>query len=727
MGTNSKTSHQTYAVTPSLASPSPLSPVAEEEPAEPVGEAAEMLDAQTAQDPLEQGLAQPHSTGTSVATTAEETDPEPDDASSVPAGQDHTEDPVAGLAEDGADEVAETQQQGLADSAPDDAIDPDPPGDGDRWADALVPVPEAPPEGLATGVPVLIGGEDLADSTATLMAYASPDGPHEALMTTVSEEAEAKLLEALNAASGKTVPVQVTQQVDGRLPTDVDNKVYELVAKAASSVNHKLDNGQPIPEHTKAYLDKALSAVWPITDSDDYSADEKAMGNYYLKHLAEIQKRVEGQTTDKVAWVDPYEVHGAVAVTQQMPAPAEEGGGLAATLRTASRIEASLDAATGVSSWNGTSRTIANGQEYLIDLGDGFNAVYRPYGLNDPASHEYSLRGQLELHAPQGAGHGQELVSRLGQLNLVNRPMTAGEGEWTYLQANIRAQGLDGTAGVKSALNAAKHLENLQLQEIFHARAHEAAGKDQAGLAHLAKQIQLEAAAQCLPKKVGLVRDAVAKAAGFGGGAELAGHAGYDPTPQRSGGWLTWSRFDVTAHSEKVAKAFAGRHLVHSVGGGKLSKMFATGVLASTERRAVMGIPSGLGQSEDEDKYTGGANAVFLRVGSHQPTHGPALIWNDPAPLMRRSDYYAYDGDHYGALNPQKKSTAGRTSNPYKIAAFGAGNNEVMFGHGIDLLGVEAPDRILSGSPSERAKILAVLKARGITHLRGKPVAEVVE
>ena len=69
----------------------------------------------------------------------------------------------------------------------------------------------------------------------------------------------------------------------------------------------------------------------------------------------------------------------------------------------------------------------ANGKEYAIDLGDGWSAVYRPYAANDPGSTEFSMRGQLEVHAPVGAGHGKQLVDRLEQLHLVNAPMTAAE------------------------------------------------------------------------------------------------------------------------------------------------------------------------------------------------------------------------------------------------------------------------------------------------------------
>jgi hypothetical protein len=78
----------------------------------------------------------------------------------------------------------------------------------------------------------------------------------------------------------------------------------------------------------------------------------------------------------------------------------------------------------------------------------------------DAKSPDFSQRGSLELIAPQGAGHGPELVHRLGQLNLVNRPMTAAEGEWAYLRRNVEAQGLENKAGVKKALAEADGLED---------------------------------------------------------------------------------------------------------------------------------------------------------------------------------------------------------------------------------------------------------------------------
>jgi hypothetical protein len=93
---------------------------------------------------------------------------------------------------------------------------------------------------------------------------------------------------------------------------------------------------------------------------------------------------------------------------------------------------------------------------------------------------------------------------------------------------------------------------------------------------------------------------------------------------------------------------------------------------------------------------------------------------------MRRSDYYAYNGDKYG-VSPDKTKAAGLTRDPLKIATHSASNNEIMFRDGLDLLGAEAPSRIVCEYAHERTALLESFKARGITHLGGKPVEDVVK
>ena len=74
------------------------------------------------------------------------------------------------------------------------------------------------------------------------------------------------------------------------------------------------------------------------------------------------------------------------------------------TLRDATRIKPKI--VNGETTWDGSERSAAAGKEYVIDLGAGYQGVYRPYAGHKPHTDDYSLRGNLEIIAPPGAGHG---------------------------------------------------------------------------------------------------------------------------------------------------------------------------------------------------------------------------------------------------------------------------------------------------------------------------------
>ncbi|MFD4612903.1 hypothetical protein ACFWOT_33515 [Streptomyces sp. NPDC058440] len=738
MGTGSKSSHQSYAVSPTALAEAPTAPLditgapaagegtdlagaaagasgeAAFEMPEPVVEPAPPAEPPADEDPLAEldGLL-----GT-------ELEPEPVAAAAPPEEEAQEASAEGELQSSGdepsAEEAVLLQAEDIED-VEEEEEETDPP---------LTPVPAAPPVGEPTGTPILVGGDDFINSEATLVAYDSPDGPREVLLTHISEEAEEKLLDALSIPGTHMEEIQVEEEVKERLDLDKEKKLAELTKTAVTSVQHKLKGSLPMSDASIAKHQAAVDAVSTVLNDPSISDDEKAMAQHYMDQLDVVKDKIDNGGS-VMPWMDAYEVTATKMVTKQIPVPDgdPEPGTLAATVRKASRIQANLDPATGQTSWDGATRSSANGTEYEIDMGDGWKAVYRPYKDNDPANTEFSLRGQLEVHAPAGAGHGKDLVDRLEQLHLMNKPMTAAEGEWTYLANNIQAQGLEGSAGMKTAMETAQGLQDLQVQEIVHQRMESLMGLDSDALQTAMKRIHLEASHKVLPMKVEVVRDAVAKASGFSSGAELAASPGYEPTPSTGGKWLTWSRFDVTGNKAEIQSAFKGRSLSHNLNGGDLASLLGTGVLASTEKRAVMGIGGGLGMSEQDDKMTGGANSVFLRVKKTPSSPGGGrLIWDDPSVLMQRSDYYAYNGDHYGAINPAHHNyNAGAiTRDPMQIAKFSGSSNEIMFRNGIDLLGAEAPSRIVCHTAAERSSILASLTARGITQLGGKPVEDVL-
>jgi hypothetical protein len=603
----------------------------------------------------------------------------------------------------------------------------------DSWEDAVTPVPPTAPAGEVLGVPLLVGGADLEDSLATLVAYQGSDAVHEVLYATVAEDAEAKLVEAVSLSEEKLVAVVAEKTVDGRLPLDTEHKLFEHLESVAKSVNNHLKAQDAIPAHTLANFEKLAATLQELKAGAPTEAEAQMLDGY-LAAAESINERVKDPHAlpygegGKVPLIKPHEVSQLVAVTEYVPAPAGEipENLRAAQMRDATRVAPTLDAA-GVASWDGKSRSKAAGKEYAVDLGDGFSAVYRPYEIPaKAAAADFSHRGALEIVAPPGAGHGPELVAKLGELNLVNRPLSRAEGEWAYLQRNVWAQQLDHHKGVAGALAESAGLDDAVTELLVAQRQHEAIGMGDAELHRFARGLRLEAEARALPHKVRLVRDAVAKATGWGSGADLAASPGYDPTPKASGGWLTWDRFDVAGDVAGVDKAFGKIGLTHHVTGHNLTELLSSGVLASSERRRLMGVASGKGKSEGSDMQTGGAKSVFLRV-SGAPASGPSLYWDDASRLLRRSDWYAYASDHFGSLNPQSgHSISGQTRNPVALAGF-HGSNEVMFRHGIDLLGAEAPTRIKCASAQERLSILQLLKARGIHKLGSKTVEEVVQ
>jgi hypothetical protein len=742
MGTGSKSSHQSYAVSPTALAEAPAAPP-DLTGAPTAGEGTDLTGAATgsAAGPafevpeLPEPAIEP---APPAEPPAGENPPAELNAPLAPASEAETAAPSEEDVQEASTEVqAEGEVQSSGEEPPvEEAVliqaedieevqeeeeETDPP---------LTPVPAAPPVGEPTGTPILVGGDDFINSEATLVAYDSPDGPREVLLTHVSEEAEEKLLDALSIPGTHMEEIQVEEEVKERLDLDKEKKLAELTKTAISSVQHKLKTGSEMSPASIAKHQAAVDAVSAVLNDPSISDDEKAMAQHYMDQLNVVKDKIDNGGAP-MPWMDAYEVTATKMVTKQIPVPngEPEPGTLAATVRKASRIKANLDPATGQTSWDGVTRASANGTEYEIDMGDGWKAVYRPYKDNDPKHTEYSLRGQLEVHAPAGAGHGKDLVERLEQLHLMNKPMTAAEGEWTYLANNIKAQGLEGAPGMKTAMETAQGLQDLQVQEIVHQRMESLMGLDSDALQTAMKRIHLEASHKVLPMKVEVVRDAVAKASGFSSGAELAASPGYEPTPSTGGKWLTWTRFDVTGKKAEIQDAFKGRSLTHNLNGGDLASLLGTGVLASTEKRAVMGIGGGLGMSEQADKMTGGANSVFLRVKkTPSKPGGGRLIWDDPSVLMQRSDYYAYNGDHYGAINPAHGhyNAGAITRDPMKIAQFSGSSNEIMFRNGIDLLGAEAPSRIVCHTAAERKTILASLTARGITQLGGKPVEDVL-
>lgn len=651
---------------------------------------------------------------------------------------------VAGDAENDAGDPLPTTEEPSSSKGPDaehvEVVQPsassaDADGGDPTWADddLITPIPEKLDIGDGIGVAVAVGGADLLDGAAILTSYKDTKGgaSHEVLRATLTPDAEEKLLDALSPPDAPKVPIQVPETVTGRLPVDKEQKLHEELSRAAKSINSHQKSGTPIPQHTIDRIDAVDKKLQALEQSAGADSAEHLMVKHYQDGLEQCKQRMaDGFSTPysqggKIPMINAFEHTGEVMVTKMVPDPTFQGAGLAVDKRKMSRIAAAMDGRE--STWDGKSRNELHGTELAIDLGDGFQAVVRPTSMNPPGQCGASLRGTLEITAPPGAGHQKQLLDKLGNLNIVSRPMSAAEAEWTYLQRNIAARNIDSHSAVTAALQSAADLEEAHAHRLLMKRASQAIGLDDAGLAQFARKLQLDAEADALGDKVSLLKDGVAKALGHNDGAAMAKALSYDPRPHRARGWLTWGRIGQGAADLKPV--FTGKVMTHHITGGhhNLAAVLTSGVLACTERRRMMGVQAGLGMSESSDMNSGGANSVFLRMQSKGSSlSGPRMIWNNPEKLLSRTDWYAYNGDHFGAaIAGTGHSTAGQTRDPHKVATHTSASNEVMISHGLDLLGADAPDKVLCPT-NYRSTLLAELAKAGITTIGGRPVEKVV-
>jgi hypothetical protein len=606
--------------------------------------------------------------------------------------------------------------------------------DDAAWQDALTPIPDSLPEGDPRGVALLVGGADIEDASASILSYKTAKGPREVLFATVREEAEHKLLESIGAGL-PTTSVEEVETKSGRLPFDSQHQIYEQTRKLLMDVNRAMKNGLDWKPGLPSRVAALRSQLDELKDKGELSASEEGLVVHYAQALDHVEERIApGYATPygdggKIPYIEPYEGEYPTTVTKQIPVALDQPIEIVpSALRQASRIGSSIS--DGEISWNGQ-RNDVGGKEYVIDLGAGYQAVYHPYDYpgRKPSTDPFSLRGRLEITAPAGGGKARELVDQLGRLGIVNRPMTKEEGEWAYLQSNITAQSLAESPAVLKAMERADGLADA-VEEILLGQAVQkvvvAGNASDEELMALAKRIRLEAEAKALPDMVHILRDGVAKAKQLPNGDALASLPGYDPTPRRRGNWLAWERFDVAGFPEAARELLAGKSIVHTLHGGSLVDVLRNGkLLAATERRKMIGIKEGTGVSESADMVSGGASSVFTRI-AHRPVSGTMqLCWDDPTVLLRRADWYAYRGDHFGSLNSESGySTSGRTRSLKQVAGYSAQSNEIMFKDGIDLEH-EPPSRVLVPAHS-RSHVLSELSDAGITAIGGRPIEEVV-
>lgn len=572
-----------------------------------------------------------------------------------------------------------------------------------------------------SGTGVLLGG-DLEDMNATLIVYkdTATGSDRPVLWAKVLAESDAKIMAAIARAQGMVYQTVVkTEQRSGRAPWDTQHSVAERIVQYAKSVNYHVGDGTPIPDHTLDGI-QDLRAVLDAIDASALTPSEKAALEGYRQDLAQIA--LAAQKREKTPRKDygPRTCDYVETREEVVPVPASAG-----TLKVEQRPGSRLDVRTGKDRpiWRGDRLTETGTTEFAIEFGDGWSAVYHP---SDPKYKvPFSRRGTLELHMPPDADPAS-IPDHLARLNLHGAPATPSEAEIVYLSRCAWALGVTGEAWT-AAKGQGDALLYRRAGEIVWDRA-AASGTDDV----IGQAIQ-QAARETAPMRAALLRRAVEKHLGMAEGSLLKDPR-YRPLPvwdpaRGEGGAYRWERFDVDP--DAVRKAAGARHLVightiHAAGStrvNQIKKILETGMLAAQETRLTMGVTAAGALSPAQDQHTGGAAYVFCAV---RPEGSSTIEW-DADVLLCRSDWFYRPGDFYGATNTDDtRGRAPRITDPLKVLQHPPSTNEIVFKGGIGIYGPYAPKRIRAGDLLARQELLDWCKARGITHIGGRPVDEVI-
>lgn len=598
-------------------------------------------------------------------------------------------------------------------------------------------------EAGALGMPFLVASPDIEDQSMTVTYYDSPDNDPEkgrmVLFAKLVGDGENKLLDAIKIDDLETI----NPEADRVLNSDKKHDLYPKLLKFAKSINHHKVNGSTVPDATVSGLSNLSSEIDmlieknknnpPVNDPHTLALhnEELKMLEHYKEAVTMLQK-AEGKTPKFKQYLMAKELFD----TKAIGATDEEA--LLAKRFKGSRIDGSINGDRAL--WDGESRQRKDmyGHEYVIDLGDGYTAVYHPNDSSVP----FSYRGTVEVISPKGTNNGEMMLSKLQKLHLeAAPPRSLEEIEAMYLERNVWAQNLTDDPEYK---HIKKEIADVKLKleaeitaQMEMASASELSEEEQKVFAKLMVQEAERATITHRTAKLKQFFENQMKAKGkLKEGQRLEDLPGYQPVPKAvegKKGFHVWNRFDVTP--DEIKKKFSGKKVVHYVGSNSdmnrtdriCAIIEAGGIIASTEMRSRMGIKVKT-MSPEADQASGGANYAFCRLQSASSLKGQDFVW-EPETMLQRSDWFAASSDVYGAINKADShyNQSILTKDFDKLKEHSGSSNEIMFKNGIDIFGQHAPSTIYAESISDRERILKSFAKVSVTHLKGKPVEDVVK
>jgi hypothetical protein len=334
--------------------------------------------------------------------------------------------------------------------------------------------------------------------------------------------------------------------------------------------------------------------------------------------------------------------------------------------------------------------------EYHVDLGDGVEAVYKPFqGTGKSVGKSYAMQGRMTVKVREGVSESTvaRAMERLKALGLDTAPSTPWDEELMYMQKVAFVAKIDDSPAFLAAAEEAKKVSTESAVRIWR----------EAWSRHLG------------------VKD-VTKLPDYN---PVGMHQAATAADGARAGMRVQYRFDVSR--ETLAKEMEGYVLMHGMTKGSVED-FLEAVLPTNQsflpnaERFSTGVPIG-GMSPSQDMNTGGASYFFTRI--MRSTNIQANTIRFKPDLLRRADAISYNSDHYGKVvgNFVRENRISDLETLKKMPHY-CGNETIIKG-AVPLL--ENMDSIVVGDAGRKAKVIALFKKHGITTLPdGRRIEDVV-
>ena len=584
------------------------------------------------------------------------------------------------------------------------------------------------------GKSIIVGGKDIENGVIHTYMIRMPDGSTKLVLSTkVRADAEKKLT---NHLDGLPAPGAYTPAPSYTPPAPLDPG-WQVTLKGLKHFGYhmKVGGDQTISSTNTAELIalaksiKAGSLGWTAHKSQ-YYADilVKVTGAADINDLTlmtpdalvqQVQTLWSGNTTllstQFTEYVAPPVVAAPVAAAAPPP-PAAPPGKFKARQDTPSYLRRKLVDGELVSDGTRTTEKrdgiVGHHEWYVDDLGPGMSMQYLPHfgsahSYQSTTENPYARHGRLDITIDNWQGTTQEIetaVSRLKELGLDADPATSQDVELLYLIHQVHAMKREESNDYQ-VMRASIHdstpiSEQIQKHRDFVSR--------EMGVADVTKLAQYKPTAK------------------FQRGYRPVGANGHEMVDDV--GRPYFDRIDITpAQLKREMKKYVLTH-ESTLGTEKFLEtlLAGNGHMANTEERVRQALfdPS-QGMSSVDDMFSGGANYFFTRLANTaRANEGTRGAFHFDIELMLQTDALGYDRDSFGQSDPTSKRKRNTTIDSWKNSQRVRSDNEFIIKDGFAALDYLVA--VHAYNQTQRQRFIQMFKDRGIDHIRGVPVEDVV-